>query len=252
MCVGSGVFTSSENVKTDDTEVKANEQMIRSVGAEKRGRERKFFFFFQCQMEEQLAPLVITVGIDFPLTRPHTHTITQTNTHSHAEIPPASPNHLPGTWSSKRDQGRLSSLAEGEGIRASEEAVERHLTFCSFLIISFTEIGFPPSQHVGRRVRLCHTLATESRCARVKLNVTQTGEVAPPFDPTGAAEGHTLTNTCQTKLSGTTKDRFMVSLDVGQGVNPEGLTLYRDGTMDRNTAELDGFKEFQSIRCMIV
>ena len=33
------MFTSSENVKTDDTEVEANEQMMRSVGGEKGGME---------------------------------------------------------------------------------------------------------------------------------------------------------------------------------------------------------------------
>lgn len=39
--VGSWVFTLSENVKMDDTEVEANEQMIRSVGGEKGRREER-------------------------------------------------------------------------------------------------------------------------------------------------------------------------------------------------------------------
>lgn len=36
--VGCRVFTSSENVKTDDTEVEANEQMMRSVRRGEKGR----------------------------------------------------------------------------------------------------------------------------------------------------------------------------------------------------------------------
>lgn len=75
----------------------------------------------------------------------------------------------------------------------------------------------------GRHVYLCHALAIKaSKACRVcdKLNVTQMGGVASPFDPSGATEGQTLTNTCQTKLLGTTKDSFMVPLDVGQGVKP--------------------------------
>lgn len=57
MHVDSGVFTSSENVKTDDTKVDANEQMMRSAGGEKGRREEGKRKFSQCQMEEQLAPL---------------------------------------------------------------------------------------------------------------------------------------------------------------------------------------------------
>lgn len=48
------------------------------------------------------------------------------------------------------------------------------------------------------------------------------GGVASPFDPSGETEGQTLTNTCQTKLLGTTKDNFMVPLDVSHGVKPWG------------------------------
>lgn len=41
----------------DDTEVEANEQMMRSVGGEKGRKEEGRRKFSQCQMEEQLAPL---------------------------------------------------------------------------------------------------------------------------------------------------------------------------------------------------
>lgn len=76
---------------------------------------------------------------------------------------------------------------------------------------------------VGRHVHVWHALAIKASkaCrARDELNVTQMGGVASPFDPSGATEGRTLTNTCQTKLLGTTKDSAMVPLDVGQGVRP--------------------------------
>lgn len=82
--MGSQVFTSSENVKTDDTEVEANEQMMRSVGGEKGMRERKKRKFSQCQMEEQLAPLSLLWGWIFLYrTHTHIHTTTQTNMHTH-------------------------------------------------------------------------------------------------------------------------------------------------------------------------
>jgi len=55
-------------------------------------------------------------------------------------------------------------------------------------------------------------------CACEKLNVTQMGGVASAFDPSGATEGQTLTNTCQTKLLDTIKDNFMVSVDASQGL----------------------------------
>lgn len=46
----------------DDTEVEANEQMIRNVGVRKEGEKRERESFFQCQMEEQLAPLSLLWG----------------------------------------------------------------------------------------------------------------------------------------------------------------------------------------------
>lgn len=67
---------------------------------------------------------------------------------------------------------------------------------------------------------LCHalTIKTSEACRACDgLNVTQMGGVASPFDPSGATEGRTLTNTCQTKLLGTTKDGAMGPLDGGQG-----------------------------------
>lgn len=51
------MFTSSGNVKTDDTEVEANEQMMKNVGGETGQWEERKEKFSQCQMEEQLAPL---------------------------------------------------------------------------------------------------------------------------------------------------------------------------------------------------
>lgn len=71
---------------------------------------------------------------------------------------------------------------------------------------------------VGRHVYLCHAPAIEaSEACRAcdKLNVTQMGGVASPFDPSGATEGQTLTNTCQTKLLGTTKDRHYGPIGCG-------------------------------------
>lgn len=54
------MFTSSENVKTDDTEVEANEQMMKNVrGGEKERREERKRKFSRSQMEEQLAPLLL-------------------------------------------------------------------------------------------------------------------------------------------------------------------------------------------------
>lgn len=53
-----------------------------------------------------------------------------------------------------------------------------------------------------------------------KLNVTQMGGVASPFDPIGATEGQTLINTCLTKLLDTIKGSFVVPLDASQGVKP--------------------------------
>lgn len=50
--------------------------------------------------------------------------------------------------------------------------------------------------------------------------MTQMGEEASLFDPSGATEGQTLANTCHTKLLGTIKDSFMVPLDMGQGTKP--------------------------------
>lgn len=72
--MGSRVFTSSENVKTDDTKLDANEQMMRSVGGEKGRREERKRKFSQCQMEEQLAALSLLWGWIF---------LYGTNTHTH-------------------------------------------------------------------------------------------------------------------------------------------------------------------------
>lgn len=66
---------------------------------------------------------------------------------------------------------------------------------------------------------LCHTLPIKASEARLgdKLNVTQMGAVGPLFDASGAAEGQTPTNTCQTKLLDITKDSFTVPLDPCRG-----------------------------------
>lgn len=87
VCVGSQMFTSSENVKMDDAELDANEQMMRSVGGEKGRREERKRKFSQCQMEEQLAALSLLWGwIFLHCTDTHTHTITQTNKHTYKHM----------------------------------------------------------------------------------------------------------------------------------------------------------------------
>lgn len=73
---------------------------------------------------------------------------------------------------------------------------------------------------VGRHVRPCHALTIKaSKACRAcdELNVTQMGGAEFSFDPSGATEGPSLTNTCQTKLLGTAEDGAMVPLDVSQG-----------------------------------
>lgn len=107
---------------------------------------------------------------------------------------------------------------------------------------------------------LCHAPAVEASeaCrARDELNVTQMGGVASPFDPSGAAEGQTLTNTCQTKLLGTTKDRRYGPIGCGpRGETTEGVVTHkhshvyrkkkkRNGTIGRNTAAIIQFEEPQ-------
>lgn len=125
--MGSRVFTSSENVKTDDTKLDANEQMMRSVGGEKGRREERKRKFSQCQMEEQLAALSLRWGWIFLYgTNTHTYNHTNKHTYTHAELPPVTSHHLPSTWSSKQDQGGLLSFEENEEIRAKEGGVERH------------------------------------------------------------------------------------------------------------------------------
>lgn len=100
-----------------------------------------------------------------------------------------------------------------------------------FLPLRWSSIHFlssPATSHLllrpasvwARHVYLCHAPAmeeSEARRAHDKLNVTQMGGVASPFDPHGATEGRTLTNTCQTKLLGTTKMSTRVPLEEGQG-----------------------------------
>lgn len=105
---------------------------------------------------------------------------------------------------------------------------------------------------VGRHVDLCHALTIKaSNACRAcdKLNVTQMGGVASPFDPSSATEGQTLTNTCQTKLLGTTKDSFMVPLDPSQGLKPhrELARLAQTRTKDRNAAAIVEFEESQTL-----
>lgn len=74
--------------------------------------------FSQCQMEEQLAPLSLLQGWIF-LYHSNTHIYSQTNTHT--ELPPVILHHLASTWSSKQDQGGLSSLVDEEETLALEE-----------------------------------------------------------------------------------------------------------------------------------
>lgn len=74
--VGRRVFTSSENVKMDDAEVEANEQMMKNAKCVWGGRGRKFS---QCQMEEQLALLSLLWGWIFPY-----RTVARTRSHGHA------------------------------------------------------------------------------------------------------------------------------------------------------------------------
>ena len=113
--VGSKVFTSSENVKMDDTKVDAQEQMMRNVGGEIGKREERKGKFSQCQMEEQLAPLLLLWGwIFLYLANTHIYNHTNKHTQTHTELPPVTPQHLPSTWSSKQDQGGLSSFEETE------------------------------------------------------------------------------------------------------------------------------------------
>ncbi len=77
------------------------------------------------------------------------------------------------------------------------------------------------------------------------------GGVVSPFDPSGATEGQTLTNTCQTKLLGNTKDKHYGPIGFGPGgetIEGVGHTLthtYRNGAIDRNTAAVMGFEEQQ-------
>lgn len=86
--VGRRVFTSSENVKADDAEVEANEQMMKNASWVGGGK------FSQWQMEEQLAPLSLLRGWIF-LYRSGVRARTR------AEPPPVTRRHLPGTWPSK-------------------------------------------------------------------------------------------------------------------------------------------------------
>lgn len=126
----------------DDTEVEANEQMIRNVGVRKEGgkRKRESFFFLSMPDGRAVGTSLITVGIDFPLSHQHTYNHTNKHMHTHAELPPVTRYHLPGTWSSKQDQGGLLSLVEGERIRPMEKewkgtnAICFHFWFLQFSI----------------------------------------------------------------------------------------------------------------------
>lgn len=70
--VGRQVFTSSENVKTDDAEVEANEQMIKN--AREGGVKEKVF---SVPDGEAVGTSLMTAGMDFPVShrgaRSHTH-----------------------------------------------------------------------------------------------------------------------------------------------------------------------------------
>lgn len=107
-------------------------------------------------------------------------------------------------------------------------AALRHVRFFCSLIINPPQTPFClhlphriflRSLHGGRQVHLCHALAIstgEAQRASRGSNVTPDGwSAAFPFDPGGATEGRTLTNTCQTKLLGT-KESIKFPLDVGQ------------------------------------
>lgn len=78
----------------------------------KKGRsEERRRKFSQCQMEEQLASLSLLWGWIF-FYQTNTHTCAHVNTH--AAVPPVTPRHLPGTWSSKGARAELSTLARRE------------------------------------------------------------------------------------------------------------------------------------------
>lgn len=93
--VGRRVFTSSENVKMDDAEVEANEQMMKNAkcvlggGVESflsaRWRSSWHFSHYCGDGFSRIAPS-------------HARAVTGTR----AEPPPVTLRHLPGNWSSKR------------------------------------------------------------------------------------------------------------------------------------------------------
>lgn len=123
-------------------------------------------------------------------------------------------------------------------------------------VISCHIISASFSLLTSRHVDLCHALtikASEACRACDKLNVTQMGGVVSPFDPSSATEGQTLTNTCQTKLLGTTKDSFMVPLDLSQGLKPqrELARHTQNGTTDRNENAIIEFEASQILWCMV-